>query len=598
MGDHGDFESDLLKRQPALQKRARGPRIFPVTPCPPAFFLSCLLLLLCGSRSSASGAEPDPLANWSVADGYSLQIVARDFSLPTAIAVVPDPDPDPKAPMLFVTELRGTIKIVANDGTVTTFARIPNFTPEAEWPDNSGEAGMAGVCVDPQRGYVYTTYAYRDDMGLLRNGMTRFSAAPRTFEGAASGRQDYLDLFKPDNSAFSHQIGGCVVADNSVYLSVGDGGNPASSRSLDVLLGKMLRLTLDGQPYPGNPFYASGGRAAAVYAYGLRNTFGLAVVDGRVFASENGVGLDRFLEVQKGRDYAWDGTDASIATNAAVVFSPTICPVQVAYVPEGQAVLEPRPNARFLIAISDSKETGPGVISVEFDLNRNMVIGSPKMLAHMETSQPGQGVVGLALSEKGLYFAPILPVGGTGLLLMMRYDPAHAHSPVIGRAAGPAAMISTLGCLKCHSLNGVGGTQGPALDKNSLTTRVESRVLDPSYQKLVARLDAIPEQTVRQGAPARREVLAANPRDRVKVWVMNRLLFPKFDEPNAQMPDLKLTREQADQIATYLLHESPAHNPLEALWSRRFLGGIGIGLFLGLSVAAVIGIRSKRSRAA
>lgn len=242
---------------------------------------------------------------------------------------------------------------------------------------------------------------------------------------------------------------------------------------------------------------------------------------------------------------------------------------------------------------------GPGIVSVEFDLNRNMVIGSPKILAHLETSQPGQGVVGLALSEKGLYFAPILPVGGTGPLLMMRYDPAHAHSSVVGRAAGPAAMIATLGCLKCHSLNGSGGTQGPALDKNSITTRVESRVLDPSYAKLVARLDAIPDPVVKQGAGARKEVLSAIPSDRVKLWVVNRLLYPKFDEPNAQMPDLKLTREQADQIATYLLHESPKHNRwAEALLSRRFLAGVGLGLLFGLGCAGVLAIRSSRRRRA
>lgn len=345
MDGYGEIESRRLKRT--------GPRISPISTLSKALLLG--ILALCASSARASDGGQDPLANWSVDEGYSLQVVAQGFSLPTSIAVVREPNPDPKAPMLFVTELRGAIKIVSNDGTVTTFARIPNFTPEAEWPDNSGEAGMAGICLDPARGYVYTTYAYRDGMGLLRNGMTRFSAAPHTFEGAASGREDYLDLFKADNSAFSHQIGGCVVADDSVYLSVGDGGNPASSRKLDTLLGKILRLTLDGKPYPGNPFVADGGRAAAVYAYGLRNPFGLAVVDGRVFASENGVGLDRFLEIQQGRDYAWDGTDASIATNAAVVFSPTICPVQVAYAPTGETVLQPRPNARFLIAISDSR---------------------------------------------------------------------------------------------------------------------------------------------------------------------------------------------------------------------------------------------------
>src|SRR4029453_11585519 len=104
----------------------------------------------------------------------------------------------------------------------------------------------------------------------------------------------------------------------------GGGGDPAASRSLDRMLGKLIRLTLDGQPYPGNPFFSSGGKAAAVYAYGLRNPFGITIVDGHVFAAENGVKIDRFLELRPGMDYQWDGTDGSIAANAIAVFAPSI----------------------------------------------------------------------------------------------------------------------------------------------------------------------------------------------------------------------------------------------------------------------------------
>jgi hypothetical protein len=63
------------------------------------------------------GDEPpsDPLQEWAVQEGYSLKITVKGFSLPTGIAVVPNPASDPKAPRMFVTELRGTIKAVANE---------------------------------------------------------------------------------------------------------------------------------------------------------------------------------------------------------------------------------------------------------------------------------------------------------------------------------------------------------------------------------------------------------------------------------------------------------------------------------------------------
>jgi hypothetical protein len=41
--------------------------------------------------------------------------------------------------------------------------------------------------------------------------MTRFSVAPGTFEGKPTQRKDFKDFFVKAASAFSHQIGGCVV---------------------------------------------------------------------------------------------------------------------------------------------------------------------------------------------------------------------------------------------------------------------------------------------------------------------------------------------------------------------------------------------------
>ena len=127
--------------------------------------------------------------------------------MPTAIAVVPSPGPGPKAPKMFVTELRGGVKTVANDWTVAAFTKVETFKPEVEWPDAAGEGGMAGICLAPEQGYVFVTYTHRDKYGVLRNGLSRFTTTPRTFEGPAADRRDYLELFEKEPSAFSHQIG-------------------------------------------------------------------------------------------------------------------------------------------------------------------------------------------------------------------------------------------------------------------------------------------------------------------------------------------------------------------------------------------------------
>ncbi|MCH8346859.1 MAG: PQQ-dependent sugar dehydrogenase [Chloroflexi bacterium] len=102
------------------------------------------------------------------------------------------------------------------------------------------------------------------------------------------------------------------------YVSVADGGQTQRSQQLDSLLGKVVRTTLDGKPVSDNPFYENDdvSRAANfVWAYGLRNPFGLKMVDDRVFVADNGPDVDRFLEVEEGNNYLWDaGTSASAPT--------------------------------------------------------------------------------------------------------------------------------------------------------------------------------------------------------------------------------------------------------------------------------------------
>src|SRR5439155_17763471 len=102
--------------------------------------------------------------------------------------------------------------------------------------------------------------------------------------------------FSPFKAGVAHQIGACQVVDGTLFVSVGDGWNPAAAQRRDVLLGKVLRMTLDGKPLPDNPFaHGQHGPMSYVWAYGLRNPFGLKAVGGALFATHNGPDLDSFL---------------------------------------------------------------------------------------------------------------------------------------------------------------------------------------------------------------------------------------------------------------------------------------------------------------
>lgn len=525
---------------------------------------------------------------WAVEEGYSLRVLAKGFSLPTSLAAVPQPAADPGAPKLFVTELRGRIKVLANDNSVSEFARIATSAPKKDWPDGEGESGMAGICLDPERGYVFVTYAYRDASGILRNGISRLRAEPHTFAGKVQEQVDIGRFLAGEPSSLSHQIGNCVVHRGFLYVSIGDAGYPALTAKPDSALGKVLRLTLDGEPAPGNPIAGSGPIPPRVFASGLRNAFGLAFAGDRLFAAENGLDVDRFLEIAAGRNYLWDGTDGSIATNAAVVFVPAIGPVQMAHVPPGANALSPSGQDRFLIAASDSRQ-GPGIVAVEYALRSSTVVSPPRYLVQYEGPQKRMAVTGVALTRDGIAFVPILPVDKAGVVLVARYEPSAAHDSIIGRTSVKGSLVAANGCLGCHSLGGMGGRVGPDLDAQSIRSRVETRVLGAAYRQHIEQLDALKDVVVAQGRQARHEVLGAPPEDRVRVWVVNRLLNPKFDQPDALMPQMNLSREKAEAIATELLGTVSAwERRMDAVRDPRFLKGAAAGALVMAMIASIV----------
>lgn len=180
---------------------------FPLTA---ALALSLVALVpACGPRSDPTRpAAGGWRGEWAVETGFGLAMDTEGYDLPSAIAFVPKPGGGPKDPLYFVTELRGKVKVVTNDRTVYTFADSFFLSqPRKELPDMEGETGLAGICLEPNRGYVFVTFAYHGPDGILRNNVFRFQAAPGTFSTRAASRVAFTDIFSSYEAAVSHQIG-------------------------------------------------------------------------------------------------------------------------------------------------------------------------------------------------------------------------------------------------------------------------------------------------------------------------------------------------------------------------------------------------------
>jgi glucose/arabinose dehydrogenase len=79
------------------------------------------------------------------------------------------------------------------------------------------------------------------------------------------------------------------------------------AQKLDNHLGKVVRLTPDGAPAPGNPWIGRAGARPEIWSYGHRNPQGAAVgPDGRLWLHEHGPqGGDEINLPVAGRNYGW-----------------------------------------------------------------------------------------------------------------------------------------------------------------------------------------------------------------------------------------------------------------------------------------------------
>ena len=238
----------------------------------------------------------------SSAEDYSLETLPAELDHPWCVAFPADGG-------YLVTELGGTLKrLDASGQTVATIRGVPPVY-------RASQGGLFDIALHPDHasnGVIFLSYA---------DGPANANA---TAVARAVLRNDELDeltvVFRvtPEKDTPVHYGGRLLLpGDGTLLLTSGDGFDlREAAQDLASQLGKVLRMTLDGEPAPGNPFP----EAPYVYTYGHRNPQGLAATaDGAIVLHEHGPrGGDEVNLLEAGGNYGWPavthGLDYSGAT--------------------------------------------------------------------------------------------------------------------------------------------------------------------------------------------------------------------------------------------------------------------------------------------
>ena len=272
------------------------------------------------AQVNAGEQQPEPSLPFKMAKVTTLD-------LPWRIAFLPDG-------RMLITEKVGGLQLVTQQGQKTPVSNVPAVL-------HHNQGGMLGVYLSPHYAkdhYIYLTYSAPVGDG---SSLALARAKLKIGNGAAS-LEDLKVIWHDGEGGKGGQFGAAVAFSPDgkyLFLSSGDRQRMTPAQDPNQPLGKILRLTLDGKPAPGNPMAGKTGAAsvpvidppedtvaaktapvvrtytfpgpnltpAETWCSGLRTPYGLAFApDGQLWELEHGPrGGDELNLIEPGKNYGW-----------------------------------------------------------------------------------------------------------------------------------------------------------------------------------------------------------------------------------------------------------------------------------------------------
>ncbi|WP_137995057.1 PQQ-dependent sugar dehydrogenase [Streptomyces vilmorinianum] len=233
-----------------------------------------------GGDGGASPPAKEPGSPSATAAVRVAGTLTEDLKSPWGVAALPGGD------LLVSSRDERTItRVDAKTGEKSLVGEVPGVVP-------GGEGGLLGLAV--RDGWVYAYFTAESDNRIVR----------MRYGGGSGDRLGAPEVVLSGIPKGNVHNGGRIAfgPDGMLYAGTGERGETGLAQSVGSLGGKILRMTPEGEPAPGNPFPGS-----VVYSLGHRNVQGLAWdADGRLWAAEFGQNTwDELNLIEPGKNYGW-----------------------------------------------------------------------------------------------------------------------------------------------------------------------------------------------------------------------------------------------------------------------------------------------------
>jgi glucose/arabinose dehydrogenase len=289
------------------------------------FVITALFLCLGATQGraqiNAGGQQPEASVPFTLTQITTLR-------LPWRIAFLPDG-------RMLITEKVGGLWLVTQQGAKIPVSNIPAVLFK-------GQGGMLGVFTSPHYASDHSVYLTYSEPGAPGGSSLALAKAKLKIGKTSASLENLKVIWRDGARGKGGQFGAAIAFSPDgkyLYLTVGERQRMTPAQDPNQPLGKILRLTLDGKPAPGNPMAGKTGAASVpvidppanteaaktapvirtykfpgpnltpseTWSMGHRTPYGLAFApDGRLWEVEHGPqGGDELNLIEPGKNYGW-----------------------------------------------------------------------------------------------------------------------------------------------------------------------------------------------------------------------------------------------------------------------------------------------------
>jgi len=236
---------------------------------------------------------------------FKVTTLIDNLNVPWSLAFLPSGN------MILTERLPGRMRILDKSGKLSD----PLAGVSVVASPGAKDIGLLDVVLDPN--FAKNQRIFFSFFDYIDNTDSNTYVARARLEESKFAVTDVEVIFRSIPAMPSKRLGAktggriAIGPDGNLFMTTGDRSDSPPwdvAQKLDNHLGKVIRITPEGKPAPGNPFIGQPGVLPEIWAYGVRSPEGLTFdpKTGRLWQVDHGPrGGDELNIIEKGKNYGW-----------------------------------------------------------------------------------------------------------------------------------------------------------------------------------------------------------------------------------------------------------------------------------------------------